>query len=43
MSRIRDGISELGPELDKIALRAGRKTIKEEDIITYYNYNEGWL
>ena len=43
VARIHDGISELGPGLDKIALRDGRKTIKAKDVILYYDYHEGWL
>ena len=43
IARIRDGISEIGPELDKLALNNKRKTIQEEDIIRYYDYHNGWL
>jgi len=37
-SRIIDKLFDLAPDLDKIALKHGRKTIMEEDVIELFSF-----
>ena len=38
--RIKDKLYDIAPELDKIALKHGRKTIMEEDVIELFSFVE---